>query len=763
MLSRTSKTVLPRIIIGCWISGSLGLAGAWDTLIDSTDASQVLLPAHREEIRGARNGEALVIGGAASPVMLVSASAIGREGLGEIAFEVEVPKDDTYHLWVRLQWHCDCSRAIELLTSAETFEIDERFRGSYSAVLTSRQAPRVWHWVHAGSGQFGDGEQTVSLLQRGHMAAVDTIALTNDSKFTPPGYLDRALPFRMEEPAQEWLRDEDGHYYQWIGDQEWSSFQVSGTLRIPDTEKGEESCAVGVGLSSGVDGLGYELLLTRSQDGPVSACLCRVEESGGVTVLGEHRVAGRERWHGIRITRTTDSLEAAIDGLAFCAIREPGGGSARLKLISEEKAAFDCRDLEIRSVPDFTELFMASSSPWEALSGQWRIASPETGEANGGLFIGSGQAGGVALAPWKLGPRWTFSVHVRPVQGYAGVALDVEDQDNFWALQLGSPPDGSAGGQSLVVFRRAGDVSEKIWSCPVDGRVGQWHELIVLRSPQALGFSVDGQPPHFFRYTGWDDAGTVGLIVSPGSTGTFASVRAHYAWTRPEDLYVFNPETDSLALSHWQQKAGMFVFMEHPALLHAFPADDGSPVRLELRRPVPTDVEVVVVLQGGDRSVSSGSLTTFESADSGLDLPFPVTEVTALMPDAPRVAIALLIESEPPVEYLAAINWPGMQHLTISRNGTEIAHATRRGAAELLESQLYFRMKSDLLQAGLKGGLEVKCRDPWLAAQDVPRRAALCAQNLNSAQGLKIIEIAVTELLPTLGLREAGSQGMQAP
>lgn len=706
--------------------------GAQTINIEVEKCAGITPPARVVSVSGASGGQAIEMSAPDAPEVIEDSRQRPLDvSLGEVVADFDVPKAARYYLWVRVQWHCVCSRAVSFSTTASTFELSPELKNANDLVVRSYQNARLWHWLRIGEAEFGEGPQSITFTQRGHLTLVDCMAISSDPAYLPPGYTRVSRCVNVAEASPEWVADNRGRSIQHIDSDEWHDFQFTVSMKLPVSATGSGTQRAGVGFCSQPDGSGYELLVERTSEATVLIRLCSVTAGTETEVFAAAATDSPELWHSIEVVKIGDEVATFFDGCVVRKIRDGTYAGGTIRMIAEGTPAVVYEDAEIKEVAAYREIFNDGLGGWKMLGGAWNNTAMDSGTDAGGSLLGEASAGGVALPPWALGGCFTAGVKVRVMSGFAGIAFDLDNDSNFTALVVKN--DVAPGSEKFIkLLKRENGAEREICSYAAGSSDDQWNSFMVQKQEDSVCLFLDGE--QYWRIEESGPGGKIGLFAN--GTASFCSFDAMEYADRGSQRFLFEEAADSRSLSYWRQKAGSFSFQHHPDLLIARPCPENGAIELEFRQSITNDFQVIATFS---RQAFGEFRRQSNSAGDFPDIPMPV------LPDDPRIGIRIS-SGELPETYEASIDYGTCGHFVLTHNGEAILNKYNKAAAAHPEVKFGMRVCDGTLEAGIM--VDGRFIDSGAETLGGPKSftIVLFASNMKGDRHLAISEIAIEKL-----------------
>lgn len=714
------------------IAGATHDPRAWSTTIEGESALSISKPATIVGWAGASGGRCVRLSGADAPDAF-PADGSGKVPLrGSVSLQFTAPASQTYTLWARLQWHCMCSRNISFSTTASTLDAEKCCSGNS---ISSEVVPRTWHWVKIGAARFSAGPQTIDFTQRGHLALLDTIALSADPAYTPPGYEDSLRDQAFEENVAQWRERENGAMVYSVGEGLFSNFSLSAALKVPPFDSAGPSA--GVSFCTQPGGAGYTVHLQATANHGTALRLVKRVEGGGETCLAQAVAENTDSWNAINITHAGPSMHVALNGVDAVSVEDSTYPSGEIMLIASGVERVPFEYLHVRPLACYGELFGDDWVAWPSVNGTWRLVDAGENERDGRHLLGTSETAALIMAPWKFGDCYSFSTDISPIKGTAGIAFNVKDKENFSAIVVASPADSQTEEMSLcVVTAEAGSMQTQSLNAPAANK-GQWQRLTLNRDGSGITFEIDGRRLHGYDMRDWDFDGKLGLFVGNGGASLFARIDGHETAPARPDLFSFERSMAVWSICHWECKRGRPTLAEHPDLLLLLPQE--GQICFELRRPVESSVMVHAVLP---LRTADNSLADEQQGEPPLSFPsLPFDSCFGIR----------LIGQNGIDKCEAIVDCPALHSIRLVHNGTVLDQKVLPPTRNLSEVTLYLRLEQGRMEAGMEGIASIAAADLPVDGIDGPLRVGLIGSNMQSQQEVKISEVTVTELHPLLG------------
>lgn len=118
------------------------------------------------ELKGARGGRGLILGEIPKHRM---ARATGA------AYQILIPRDDTYRIWLRVWWQDGCSNSL----AVQVNDGAPLLAGNDGTYLR-------WHWIQGPELSLATGRHTLRVLPREPNIRIDQILVSRNNEFPPP-------------------------------------------------------------------------------------------------------------------------------------------------------------------------------------------------------------------------------------------------------------------------------------------------------------------------------------------------------------------------------------------------------------------------------------------------------------------------------------------------------------------------------------------------------------------------------------------------
>lgn len=612
------------------------------------------------------------------------------------------------------------------------------------SLYSAASAPGAWQWLLLGAYLFETGPQKMEFVQRGHATMIDRFVLTSDADFRPPGFMREKEVFRLSHNPPSWRTAANAEEVFAVGNQEWTAFVMDVTLDVPKWDPANPDCLVGVGFCVKSNRDAYRLDLSRGQDGGLAASLLRCESDTSHVLAKAEGLDGSGYPHALRIVRAGERILVTLEGATLFDVNDGTFASGQIEIIAHHVRNCHFQDLEVANITHYEEVFVAGRSlNWRALEGEWRILEGESAGELGVAYVGFNETMGLSVSPWSLEGLYEFATTLQLMDcGWAGIAFDIKDKENFSALVLRAndrkaPQEAMGAG----ILRIENGETRWLWSRSLGGRPGQWYRLKLVKCADVVSAWADSECLGRFRYAGRADAASTGLVVR--GVAAFADPTITDVVPDVDNHFGFEPETDSRALSRWHQCKGVFAPAGHPAQLICKAEPGQTDMLLRLRKTLPGNLEVTV-----DLSREAEGLPLWEPlGNDPVGVPLPT------LPNDARIGIALrfMNPDQRGHEYRISFDERSLQDLRVSRDGEEIARVDFKGAVNGLARKFYVRVEDDKLTAAVANGPEKRIvLAPGDVGGDATCSVSIYGENMLPGQRFAITSIAVWEILPVL-------------
>jgi len=699
-----------------------------------TDA-EVVPPAAVLSLFGASGGKCVCIS-APDAVRMVRES---EERRGSVVFRPTLDRPGDYFLWVRLRWHCQCSRVLSLRTSGQ-LRSDSR---SEAGVLVDPEPPGTWRWICHGPFFFPSGPQTIAFSQRGHLALIDSIALTTDPDFKPPGFTEPNEALKIEAASEEWRAIDGGLFIQTPSEREWSSFLAEVVFDFRPGSLSAAKDSVGVQFAVQPDGACYRLLCSPTErESEWSVDLRRGTES--ILVATGIADLNRDYCQHLRVLRIGGRVVVSVNGVP--ALETTDNSllvSGQIALLSTKPVFGAYEHLLVEPLSSYVETFAATETDWETLAGKWSVVAPVNPDSNrDGGYTAIADRMNLSLAPVAFGNEYRFEAKMLLAgEGYGGLAFDVLDGNNFMAFvyQENSASQEDKFQVRLLEFQESElrTVLEK----PVRGRPGQWRDLSILHREGSISVSLDGDTPWLLPSPVSEGGKGIGLVASGNSHALFTSPRASDYVEGIDRQFLFEPDQGIQSLCHWLQEEGRFSLYPHPAVLMCQAQPGRRDFALALRRRLPPRFETTVALweRGADPANRN---RVVEDALPPIALP--------VLPGDPRLGIGFRLgkpgDEAGQTEYRMSVDLRDMCDLAVFRDGEKVTPESPVGTGDRMERRLFLRLSGGWIEAGVRGGVHTRIGDLPSLGPDLSAQVFFFAENLEEGQRIDIEEMTVREL-----------------
>ena len=209
------RSLYPLRFLFCvsWVFWTLGIA-AEPIEIEAENAETVVSPAYVVSEGGAIGGRCVNLGDEEPPDRRADDPGAS---LGRLVIPFQITEPTLYYVWGRIKWHCRCSRAFDMRTTARPsdtgvkgqedesgrFELPSNPATEWS-LYSAASAPGAWQWLLLGAYLFETGPQKMEFVQRGHATMIDRFVLTSDADFRPPGFMREKEMFRLSHNPPSW-------------------------------------------------------------------------------------------------------------------------------------------------------------------------------------------------------------------------------------------------------------------------------------------------------------------------------------------------------------------------------------------------------------------------------------------------------------------------------------------------------------------------------------------------------------------------------
>ena len=708
------------------------------TLFLEADAdAEVVPPAAVVPHIGANGGRCVCISAPNAPAMVTGSDS----RRGQLVFRPNLVHAGDYRLWIRLQWHCICSRAVSLTTSGS---YDPGFESDMEAVA-DYEPSNVWHWTSCGPISFATGQQTITFTQKGHLALFDSIILTAEPDYHPTGFTPSSEPLKIEAASAEWRRVEDGLYLQFPSKREWDSFVAEMVCDFRTESPSAQNDRVGIQFGIQESGECCRFLCSRhTHEGNVSlALLCQGAEP--VILATGTAVLNRDFFQHFRFSRVGGRIVVWVNGVPAIEARDVRYPSGKIGLISGSPVFGAYEHLTVRSLSEYEDTFADPEATWESLRGKWKAVSLESIAPDaGGGYAAIGEDTNLALSPFAVGDECFVTVKVRLAEtGYGGLAFDVSDDRNFMALVLQEDSDLQRNKAQARLLRFKDSGTQTLWEGTYEGIVGQWRDISLLWRDGFVEVSVDEDKRWVVpaSLTNTERGRGLGLVASGGSGAVFASPKAHDHVEGVNWQFLFEPDRCIQSLCHWAQEEGRFSLFPYYAQLRCEPLPGQRDFALTLRRRLPPGFETSIDFHesGTDPNEST------RLPDDGLP-----EVVLPVLPGDPRVGIGIRMakpgDETGRTEYRISVDLREMRDLAVFRNGEKVPPASPLGFGDRTEESLFLRFSGQKIEAGVRGGVHARIADLPPMDPSTEVQVFFFAENIEEGRRIDVQRIVVREV-----------------
>ncbi len=616
----------------------------------------------------------------------VVASGADSAKLGRIAFNVEVPADAKYTLWARLQWHCMCGRGLLVRADGANKDAD-------GTPVSSNAPPLVWHWAKMGTYTLRKGLQTIEFAQWGHLTLLDAITLSPDPDYRPPGYIDEAHVFSLEESKYIAASNKKGPRFR-FGDRDWTYFTLNTVLSLPETS-GSGMLGVAFGVT---ETNRYEFRIERmASDATLVSSLVKISDQQETVLAQKNGIDGTGVPHLIGITRAGSSAAVSIDGCAVLGADSVPVIAGAIEAFSRDGDALQIQETKISSLDTYEEHFAAEPIGWKVKAGEWRLVKPDAVEGPSNFLLCDSETDALYQSAWVTGDNYTFSADVRASEtGGAGLAFNIGD-DSYCAFLLNKQPsaDPQSARLSLDLFNKSG--IETLWTRNFDFDPQQWHRLAMHKSNESIVLMVDGNAVGRVKSGMWAlfDKG-VGLAAFKARGATFSSVKAETGTAEGDSEYTFWGPTNSSSLCQWRIVKGTNGFNEYSGALVLTPTAESGFAQMTLRRTVSGQCSVAVEFSetgsGTEKTSAGGSLATFPSPILPGD---PIFSIVVASADGKR-------------QYKTSFDVQDLRDISLTRDGEVVKHAQSQRPAARGDRKVLLQIDGPKVIAEISNGPRVE-------------------------------------------------------
>lgn len=307
-------------------------------------------------------------------------SAAGKGGVDDVAsprgmIEVgfDIPERATYAVWVRVQWHCVCARAIRYQTSTAGSDRSLTESPVSDGVISSMESPGVWHWIKVGTYTYEPGHQFLRLIEDGHLAALDEAVLTTHTQYSPPGYTPTLLSVSLVDEAEGWIKRDDGLFVYPLCDDKGQSFFADLAFKAPPCTAKDLDSFVGMEFDIQKGKGAHRVEVHPGNEGTHVLRLVRTETDGKTELLKEislARVTGSDDWHGLGIRRMGEHIDVYWDGSSVVSTSDGQYLHGSISVVSSHTKRPIFRNLAISGFLYHRDLLDRETGQWNAASGK---------------------------------------------------------------------------------------------------------------------------------------------------------------------------------------------------------------------------------------------------------------------------------------------------------------------------------------------------------------------------------------------------------
>jgi hypothetical protein len=576
---------------------------------------------------------------------------------------------------------------------------------------------------------------------------VDAIALGASPDYQPPGHFEENEGLSIERCPKDWRMPVDERVTHLLGDREWTNFRFETSFSFDASNFRSPSGMVGIVFCSRQDGHRYEFCISRGDDATLNAALTLNAPESSRVLATRESVDWSGRYHSVRLVRVSDDIRVDLDGQPIFSVKDDTLASGAVGFFAERLESFDFEELEVVSIGDYEEYFRTGESSWKVLHGDWRTVSQEGDRIDERTYLGTGtDTPGLSLCPWPVGINYEYSTQVRHVyQGSAGVAFDIVDERNYYALTLRTVETTNEKSSGIELIRVIRGNPTQMYSWSTDLEVGQWVNIGISKGPGAVAMSVDGRSIGPFQNEAWNIGGPVGLFVGPDSVAEFAVIRAREGSEFEGKEYTFEPGMDVRSISHWRLLDGELTLDQHPATVTLWPPRDSNGcVTLQQKPKLPPGFSIRASFILDTKKWDNTGIRTNEKRGSIEELDLLGQDDVVLRTD-PRIGISISGPGAEAKEYRVSVNSTDMRDLIVEHDDETVTHESVRERNEDANSELTVTVRSEELHAYVGGGATVSVPISGLDVSQI--QVAVFGENLLPGDCVKLDGIFITPYL----------------
>jgi len=699
----------------------------WTRMIELETGGRCEKPARIVDAQGASGGKAVKISAENAPDY-VPGPPTGDPGviIGQLDVPFALSEAASVFVWVRLKWHCVCSREIAYTTSATTFTSGENCTPTCISMGT---APGVWQWVFLGQGRFKPGDHHVTFFQRGHLTLVDAIALSTDPAYTPPGYTNNRKRALITVRDDAWRQDARGCFYV-LDEQEWADWHLTVPILVPVQTKASPEARVGVRFRLASENRASRLMLQRISQNRIRAVWEDSEMSGESSCAAE--VEGDGLWHALEVVKVGSQISACLNSQPLFETKIRLAGTATVELAVEGLTHATVEDVEIEELRSYTENFGQTTNRWVPQAGKWSILPEDTAAAMPAGYFGHGQTTCAATAPPQVFDfPITFNATLRPLSGFAGIACATGDADTFIAAGVSD-----SGGQPLFQIARMDQRNLiPLKSRPLDAQPGDWHHLKIEKTAACVRFSCDASQPWEFAAPSAKISVKTAFCVGPQSSALFTNMSAATYAPSPSLVFSFGADKDCWSLCHWRQRKGLFLPRQHPDLL-VIRCEEGQAL-LEYRNPLPASFTAAMMIFSKEQR-GGQHLQRPPSSDMP-EIPLPV------LPQDARIGFRYTVGAKC---FEVSVDVAQTRSLQLTDDGECIGWVVLPPQTAF-ERELYMKLHAGTIEAGIAGQAPICAKTKDISA-DALGQLALFANGGPPDVEADLSQIRIEKLYPRL-------------
>ena len=723
-----------RVLIACFLCLLFAAvdvkAESWSVVLEAEDA-QITHPARAIPANGARQGNSVMM----STVNAVNKSYNdSKEEYGRITFRHELPSSGDYFCWGRIKWHCTCSRRFKVDTTSNDF------RHGKGGTIESYAPPREWVWMRLGSGFFESGINEIAILPAGHMIQVDALTISSDPEYTPPGFTDSKEAIFFEKSTEVvWKQEKNGMESYILEGGEWMNFQLDFAVPIPSSLNEVQYT---VNICEQTEGSTYALHLNKNVSEKLTLTFEYQENEEHIPLLPPIELESSSDWVSLTIVKFDTQIRLGVNGVIVGTVHDDKlpAGTTRFLTSSAQKLGFE--EVGMRRLNSWVEIFNEHTSLWRPSGGQWKLATYQGGsEALG--YIGHTDIRAYNIAPWTIGDAYKMTVDVNVLNGSGGVAFNIIDDKNYWAVSIPSEAVEQLE-RAIRLIHLVDGMSEVVWEFPMLVEGNQWHKLELDKGIGTLLITLNSEPIATLKHQDWTTILPVGLYLNSKSTAQWGTIEVRNLVQFPRESLIFEPYCDNTSLSQWEVQAGSTHLNGHPAILVVKSDAEQEHTKMTLQRTVPSNSRIALSLSRPNVTINStsGELGAFTS-----DIPLPP------LPGEPRIGLYFEPIQGEGASYTAWLDYPNLTHLTIMREEKILKRKTATRFIHAQTPTFYFELRDEGLYAGIDSGVELVVMGS-INPENIPMKVSILTEFIKEDQPLHIVEIQTKAIAKNITTRQ---------